>query len=182
VVPLEHTAARGYRVVSDAITGQVYGTAKKGGPTIKDEGRRELQTKVTGAEMPRRRNTRKADVSKPLMAVCDLVDHGHAVLFDSGGSYAFNKKTGVRTPFLRNGKEWDLKLTLEAPEKANQVMAGILAEMQEAKTKTEDPEITLHINSVGAVGVASSSEVDAAMRSSFLSGRDEPLFRKAVHP
>ena len=120
-------------------------------------------------------------MAKPLLAVCDMVDHGHAVLFDSGGSYAFNKKTGARIPFLRRGKEWEMKLTLEALEKANQVMAGLLAEMKEARAKTEEPEITLHVNGGGEVGVAGVGEVDAAMRSSFLSGRDEPLFRLAVH-
>ena len=43
------------------------------------------------------------------MAVCDMVDHNHAVLFDSGGSYAIHKKTGRKTTFTRNGRGWDLK-------------------------------------------------------------------------
>jgi len=176
VVPRKHAAARGYRVLADSYTGQVYGTAKKDGPKIVDEGRRVLQTRVSGAEKPRRLNTRRADVSKALMAVCDMVDHGQAVLFDSGGSYAFNKKTGERTPFVRKGKEWEMKVTLEAPAKANEVFAGVLAEMQQAAAKEDQPEITLMMNG-GVVGVAGGPEVDAEARSSFLQGRAEPLFR-----
>jgi hypothetical protein len=181
VVPRSHQAARGYQVHEDSITGQVYGTAKKGGPKIVDEGRRVLQTRVTGDEKPRRLNTRRADVSKPLMAVCDMVDHGQAVLFDSGGSYAFNKKTGVRTPFLRKGKEWEMAMTLEAPSKANAVFAGVLAAMRDAQASSIEPEIVLSISSVGSVGsalgVPGGVVVDAAAASTFLHGRVEPLFR-----
>ena len=151
----------------------MYGTAKKGASKIVDKGKRVLQTKVTGAEMPRHLNTRKADVDKPLMAVCDLVDHHHAVLFDSGGSFAMNKKTGVKTAFVRSGKEFHLKLLLEAPEKANSVMAGILAELAEVKAKEEQPQVELTLAGGGGLqSVASSSR--------FLSGREEPFFRLAV--
>ena len=136
VVSKNHRAVRGYKVWRDKFFGQTYGTAKAGGPRIADEGLRVLQTKASGMDPPMRLHTRKADVRKPLMAVCDMVDHNHAVLFDSGGSYAIHKKTGRKTTFTRNGRGWDLKLVLEAPEKANEVMAGVLAELREELAKT----------------------------------------------
>ena len=178
VVPLDHPAARGYRVHKDSCTGQSYGAAKKGGPKIVDQGRRVLQTRVLGGEMPKRLNTRKADVAKPLLAVCDLVDHGHAVLFDSTGSYALNKKTGIKTAFQRNGKEWDLKMQLEAPDKANEVMGQIIAELRDLKEQAEGPAVILRL--------ASDPEVDAENDNPWMqvgkkgSVREEPLFRLAV--
>jgi hypothetical protein len=81
VVPLDHPAVRGYRVHKDATTGVSYGTAMKNGKKILDEGKRVLQTKVNGAGVPQRLDTRKADVSKPLLAVCQMVDANHTVLF-----------------------------------------------------------------------------------------------------
>jgi hypothetical protein len=115
------------------------------------------------------------------MAVCDLVDHGQAVLFDSGGSYAFNKKTGERTPFLRRGKEWEMAMTLEAPSKANAVFAGVLAAMRDVAKSSDEPEIMLSVKSSGSVAsalvVPGGVAVDAAAASTFLHGRVEPLFR-----
>ena len=80
------------------------------------------------------------------MAVCRMVDNGHAVLFDSGGSYALNKKTREKTMFVREGRGWDLELDLEAPEKANKVMNEILAEIRDGKSQEgskEEPEIDI---------------------------------------
>ena len=145
VVPTQHEAARGYKVWKDQAYGRTYGTAKKGGSRIKDEGKRILQTKIQGGELPKRLTTRVADVHRPLMAVGDMVDKGHAVLFDAGGSYAMNKKTGVKTPFVRKGKGWEVAFDLEAPETANEVSRRIIAEMTEAKAAQSQPTIELNI-------------------------------------
>jgi hypothetical protein len=155
------------------MTGQLYGTAKRGAPKIQDEGKRVLQTKVVGDEYPRQLKTRKADVGKPLLAVCDLVDHQHAVLFDSGGSYAINKRTGVKSPFTRNGKDWELKLTLEAPDTANAVTAGIMAQLAEVKARAEHPAVELVLGG-GEVIARVSAPTPAHYN------REEPLFRLAV--
>ena len=154
------------------MTGQTYGTAKRGGARIEDQGKRVLQTRVENGELPKRLNTRKADVDKPLLAVCDLVDNNHAVLFDSSGSYAINKKTGAKTRFARSGRGWDLKLTLEAPEKANEVMKEVLAELQEARARDSQPSVELR------VGAGSDLEIVDAGSPAF--SREEPLFRLAV--
>ena len=155
VVPSKHRAARGYRVWSDGMKGQQYGTAKRGAPKIQDEGKRVLFTKATAGEYPQRLNTRQADVFEPLMSVSDMVDHGHMVVFDSDGSFAVKKDSGRKTHFERTGKKWQVNLQLEAPEKANQVVAQIMAEMretqrQESKTLAEkivDGILTMNLES-----------------------------------
>ena len=67
-------------------------------------------------------------MQKLLLAVCDMVVEGQAVLFDSSGLYALNKKTGEKIWFRCSGKGWELKLHLEAPNQANEIMNEIVAE------------------------------------------------------
>jgi hypothetical protein len=121
--------------------------------------------------------------------VCDLVDHGHAVLFDSTGSYAVNKKTGVKTAFLRQGKDWNLRLTLEAPQKANEVMGQILAEMRELRAQAVEPDVTLQfasglVPSLACVGKPRKENAVESLVKFFerpqKDNRVEPLFRGAV--
>ena len=178
VVPSNHKAARGYRVHRDNKYGDTYGTAKKGGPRIRDEGLRVLQTKSGNGDLPQRLRTRKADVHKPLLAVCDLVDTGHAVLFDGGASYAVNKATGRKTPFVRNGRGWDLTVELEAPNTANKVMAQLIAEMREAQRKEQEPErpaVELIINQ----GSAANGTLDVCTEEP---DRCDRFFHRAVRP
>ena len=180
VVPKEHPAVRGYAVHADEQKGKTYGTAKKGDSRIVDEGKRILQTKAGEGLLPKRLNTRKADVQKPLLAVADIVDQNHAVLFDSAGSYALNKKTGEKTMFSRVGRGWNLKLDLEAPNKANKVMQQILAELSEEKQKQNNPMIELKVNGenleVGSAGATANQE---NMNQEPPRAREEPLFRLA---
>ena len=173
----------------DSTTGVSYGTAAKHGKKIVDGGKRILQTKTIGAGRPQRLNTRKADVSKALLAVCEMVDMRHTVLFDSSGSYAVNKVTGVKTPFVRKGNDWHLKVTLEAPDKANKVMEQILAEMRELKKvqveSAVEPEVTLHFASGfgGRAPDGSKKEHDVGRLEQGApekANRVEPLFRGAV--
>jgi len=177
VVPLGHEACRGYRVHSDEYTGQTYGTASKKGPRIKDEGKRILQTKGDGQNLPQRLNTRKADVNKPLLAVCDMVDHGHAVLFDSTGSYAIKKATGQKTNFQRVGKGWNLTLDLEAPAKANRVMSQMLAELRECKAANEGPTVELNVLGSEVQLTNGGSSLNDYKNAPVL--REDPLFRLA---
>ena len=102
-----------------------------------DEGRWILQSKQTPSEMQCVVNARRTDVHEPLMAVCDMVDHGHTVVFDKDGSFAVNKLTGQRLNFSRQGKKFLASFDLEAPEKANRVRAQILAELRETKRQEE---------------------------------------------
>ena len=67
------------------------------------------------------------------MSVSDMVDHGHMVVFDTEGSFAVKKDSGRKTYFERIGKKRQLNLQLEAPDKANQVVAQVMAEMRETQ-------------------------------------------------
>ena len=58
------------------MAGATYGTAKKGGPRIKDQGKIILQTKCKPGERFKLLHTRKADVKAALMSVADMVDKG----------------------------------------------------------------------------------------------------------
>ena len=175
VVPRKHEAVRGYIVHKDGKTGREYGTAKRNGPRVADEGLRILQTKQIGNEVPVRIRTRKADVGNPLLAVCSLVDNGHTVLFDSNQSYCLHKESGRKTFFQRRGRGWVFTVELEAPEKANKVMTSILAELKE-KAKASgngvqtQPQQTIEINSAGEIEEIQFGDVERA----------QPLFRLAA--
>ena len=97
---------------------------------INDEGLRVLQTKAGPDTPPKRLRTRKADVRKPLWAVADLIDTGHAVLFDADGSYAMHKKTKSVQKFRCEGKGWKVDFDIEAPDKASEVLQQLVAEIK----------------------------------------------------
>ena len=73
--------------------------------------------------------TRAAKVTQALMAVVDMVDRGHVVVFDSSRSFVHNKETGIETEFVRREGGWDMTLDLEAPEIANIVNKEYLAQI-----------------------------------------------------
>ena len=137
----DHPAIRGYKLWQDAKAGREYGTAKRRGAKIVDEGKRVLQTKRVGGAMPSRIHMRQAEVASPLMAVCDMVDANHCVVFDSSGSFAFNKQTNEKIEFERKGKKWNLTVNLEAPKEANRVATQILAELKESKKQNDEPTV-----------------------------------------
>jgi len=166
-------------VHKDAFTGQTYGTASRSGPRIEDQGKRILQTKGDGTNLPQRLNTRKADVNKALLAVCDMVDNGHAVLFDSSGSFAIKKATGQKTNFQRVGKGWNVTFDLEAPAKANRVMSQMLAELREIKASQEGPSVELNVlgSEASLTHGGGGATLDDYKTAPVL--RDDPLFRLA---
>ena len=48
-----------------------------------------------------------ADVSRPLLAVCEVCDQGKQVVFDNDGSYMLDKATGWWEPIERVGNAYD---------------------------------------------------------------------------
>lgn len=152
VVPVKHTAVRGYRTWKDKHSGRQYGTAA--GVKVPDRGMRMLQTKDLGgpAGSAMRLKTRSVPVSVPLMSVIEMVDAGNRVVFDGDRSYALHKATGRETEFKRTQGGWDLTLDLEAPEVANEVAALQLASVNAEK---EAPSAS---NSVGHEVQADSCE------------------------
>ena len=174
VAQTNHPACRGYKRHKDNHYGCRYGTAKNKGPTIEDEGLRILQTKASDGVLPQRLRTRAADVHKPLLAVVDMVDNDHAVLFDKDASYALNKKTGLKTYFTRVARGWDLTLDLEAPDKANKVAANLMAEMRETRHSSMEPEIDLKAFIMTAASDPTRPEMDRSPEE-----RKEALFHWA---
>ena len=142
VVPITHRATRGYKTYKDTQYGAMYGTAKAKGPKIQDKGLRVLQTAAKTGDMPTRLRTRSADVSGALIAVCDLVDNDHKVVFDKHEAYAEHKATGRKSHFQRQGRGWDFTVELEAPNHANEVMSRILAEVSEETKVSKAPSAT----------------------------------------
>ena len=87
--------------------------------------------------------TRCVDVSNALLSVPEMVDCGHAVVFDQGRSFALHKTSGRMHEFCRNGKGWDLTLELETPEEANKHNHGeSVRRLAEIQQKEEDKKPT----------------------------------------
>ena len=148
MVPLEHEAARGYKVWEDEQTGHLYSTAAKG-HSVEDGGFRKLQTKPgEKGEAPMTLDTRAAKgVSRALLAVKAMVKKGNTVVFDDTGSFSVNKKTGRRLDFEDTSGGWDLVLELEAPDEANRVKATLLAELkEEAKQEEQKAQTSVHVH------------------------------------
>ena len=57
-----------------------------------------------------------ADVSKPLQSVRHLVKTGHAVVFDDGGSYIWNKSTGETNNIVDDGINYSMKAWIVPPK------------------------------------------------------------------
>ena len=113
--------------------GQQNRPAAAGSQKVLDEGFRRLQTKGDATAPPHSLSTRCAKVSRPLMAVVDMVDKGNVVVFAKDRSFCVNQKTGRQFEFERVAGGWDLTLDLEAPKKANEVRSQMLAEFEAIK-------------------------------------------------
>ena len=85
-------------------SGKTFTAANK--TVIKIHGEKRLTT-VT----PNNRSTSTkytiADVSRPLLAVCEMVDHGKRVVFDPDGSYIHDIRSGLTEPINRVGNTFE---------------------------------------------------------------------------
>ncbi|CAK0890329.1 unnamed protein product, partial [Prorocentrum cordatum] len=103
--------------------GEGYMTANGG--WVADEGTKELIGSVRnsdGSAQVRGIKARVAKVSKALASVSEMVDAGHRVVFDAGGSYAQNKSTGVIAPFQRRNNVYEMEVELMPYSKAKDVI------------------------------------------------------------
>ena len=105
-----------YPIVRDDRTGASYRLVA--GPLIKDKGLRTLLVKTRGTTAPRTLKFRVCDIHKPLVAVCDLVDNGHTVVFSTKASFAKCTKSGVVTPFVRRKKVFEIDCEVQAPPRS----------------------------------------------------------------
>ena len=88
--------------------GHVYRSASK--HAIYMDGSRRLET-----QDGRILRTKVGDVSRNLMAACDMLDAGHRVNLDNDGCYAVHKKTHKKIPVQRVGKSFLMDFKLKAP-------------------------------------------------------------------
>ena len=82
-----------------------------GGPPLVEYGMRRLRVLV-GDDGERRLKMRVLKVRKALLAVADMVDVGHDVVFRSearGGSHAIHHASGIRTPFVRRNQVYEIE-------------------------------------------------------------------------
>ena len=56
------------------------------------------------------------DVSRNLIASCDMFDAGHRVVLDNDGCFAVHKKTHKRIPIKRVGKSFLMQFALKTPK------------------------------------------------------------------
>ena len=85
-------------------------------PSIPDEGSRTYQIRLGNDEV-RTIKVHVGPVRKPLLAVCDLCDHGHDVYFaHTGHAWAEHSVTGAVTPFVRVGGRYEIEATVVLPE------------------------------------------------------------------
>ena len=64
--------------------------------------------------------TKVGDVSRNLMAACDLLDAGHRVTLDNDGCFAVHKKTHKKIPIKRVGKSFLMDFTLKTKRSGNE--------------------------------------------------------------
>ena len=84
--------------------------AQEGAPSIKDEGCRQYRV-VDGQQKTRDLKVRVANVRKPLLAVADLNDLGHDVVFPATArglsAFARDARTGETTSFERRNRVFE---------------------------------------------------------------------------
>lgn len=102
--------------VQDGKSGRQYYPAGKDQPSISDRGRRDYQLKDCSGQR-RELKARVADVRKPLLAVSEMNDAGHHVLFyaDGRGAFAEHAKTGKKTQLERSNGIFELVCDVMPP-------------------------------------------------------------------
>jgi len=104
-----------YPVVRDGVTGAKYRAAN--GAVILDEGERTIYGAFDGHAGVRGARFRVADVSRPLMAIADMLDQGHRIVFDRDDcgqnvSVIVNKKTGKKLPIKERNRTFEIEMRL----------------------------------------------------------------------
>ena len=126
--------AREYPVVKDKHVGRSYHTATD--QTVKDEGRKSVMGFPLDAEFASGYqddlmglHLRVAKVKRGLLAVCEMVDSGHKVVFDKDDSgrdisHIVHKETGRVIPFKREGRNWQLVMKVVPHDKSRVPFGG----------------------------------------------------------
>ena len=126
VTVIDPKTAKDYPLLENAESraGKTYRSAF-GGQTP-DMGTRALIGTVGSSSTVRGLKARVAKVVRPLASVFEMVESGHRVVFDSEGSFAEHKASGVRTAFRARNRSYEMDL--------NVVPYGKLAKRLQVKT------------------------------------------------
>ena len=82
-----------------------------------DEGERTIYVAFDGHAGVRGARFRVADVSRPLMAIADMLDQGHRIFFDRDDcgqnvSVIVNKNTGKKLPIKERNRTFEIEMRL----------------------------------------------------------------------
>ena len=86
-------------------------------PTLPDLGSRRYELDIGGVK--RFANVHVAPVRKPLLALCDLEDHGHDIFFVGGKRWAKHRVSGEVIPIQRRGGKYEIDATVVLPSPGN---------------------------------------------------------------
>ena len=98
---------------------QFYSTAN--GASIPNYGEKRLQWR-TEDKSQGGITVQITDVMKPLASVGQICEAGNRVVFESGGGYVENIKTGIKTSMRKAGKGYKLDLWVKARNKEDELM------------------------------------------------------------
>ena len=137
VIVIDPKKATSYPLLEnvESRAGKTYRSAFGG--QMPDLGTRALVGTVGETGTVRGMKARVAKVVRPLLAVFEMVESGHRVVFDSEGSYAEHKTTGCKTPFRVRNRSYELDLNVVPYGKLNkklQVKSLGLSQVQNSDT------------------------------------------------
>ena len=90
-----------------------FGAGDLNGPSLANEGSRRYELDIGGVK--RSANVNVVAVRKPLLAMCDLVDKGHAVHFTAKGCWIEHEASGERIPVHRRGGKFEIDAKVSVP-------------------------------------------------------------------
>jgi len=93
-----------------------YGPGDVNGPTLENLGQRKYQLMMGTVKRVAKMNIVK--VRKPLIALCDIIDHGHDVYFVDGVAWARHRATGEIINFTRRGGKFEIEAEVLLPSQS----------------------------------------------------------------
>ena len=90
-----------------------YGPGDAKSPSLPNLGRRRYELDIGG--LRRHANVNVAPVRKPLLAMCDLEDHGHDIYIVNGKRWAQHRETGETIEIKRRGGRYEIDVEVVVP-------------------------------------------------------------------
>jgi len=90
-----------------------YGPGDTSAPSLPNMGRRRYELDIGG--LRRHANVHVVPVRKPLLAMCDLEDHGHDIYIVNGRRWAQHRETGEIIDIKRRGGRYEIDVEVVTP-------------------------------------------------------------------